>query len=339
MKAAVLKEARKMVIEEVSTPTAGPGEIVMKMKYVGICGSDLHLYMTGLMPPDTIMGHECAGVVVEVGEGVEGWEVGDRAAAYGGRECGKCFWCRNGHSNICAEVGGIGLGANPGGYADFLKVMPDQMMKLPDEVSLQDASLLDPFSTAFRAIRLSGFRMRDTALVMGAGPIGLCVIQQLKLAGARVLVVTEMVERRAKAAKAAGADVVLDPNKDDVLGELEKLTGGIGVDYVFECVGVPDTTQEAFRLVRRAGKVVFVGVCMEPATVMPVFWLIKEVSMQATMGFSRSEIETSLDLLHKGALTSDGLVTETVTLDQVPAAFERLLSPNDEIKVLIEFDD
>jgi (R,R)-butanediol dehydrogenase/meso-butanediol dehydrogenase/diacetyl reductase len=338
MKAAVLKEQRKMVIEEVPTPTAGPGEIVLKMKYVGICGSDLHLYMTGLMPPDTILGHECAGIVVEVGEGVEGWQVGDRAAVHGGRSCGKCFLCRNGNSNICRELPGIGLGANPGGYAEYLRVMPDQMAKVPDGVSLQDASLLDPFSTAYRGIRLAGFGMRETALVMGAGPIGLCVIQQLKLAGARVLVATEGVERRAKAAKAFGADVVMDPN-DDVLTKLEDLTGGIGIDYVFECVGVPDTTQEAFRLVRIAGKVVFVGVCMEPATVMPVFWLIKEVSMQTTMGFSQSEFETSLDLIDKGVLTSDGLVTETVPLDAVPDAFERLLTPNDEIKVLVGFDD
>lgn len=339
MKAAVLKEAKKMVIEEVPTPTAGPGEVVLKMKYVGICGSDLHLYMTGLMPPDTIMGHECAGVVVEVGEGVEGWEPGDRAAAHGGRACGKCFWCLNGNSNICGQLGGFGLGANPGGYADYLRVMPDQMVKVPDEVSLQDASLLDPFSTAFRGIRLSGFGMRDTALVMGAGPIGLCIIQQLKLAGARVIAATEMVERRAKAAKAFGADVVLNPNEDNVLAAMEELTGGIGVDYVFECVGIPDTTQEAFRLVRKAGKVVLVGVCMEPATVMPVFWLIKEISMQTTMGFSQSEFHTSLDLLQKGILKSDGLITETITLDQVPEAFERLLTPNDEIKVIVEFDD
>jgi len=108
---------------------------------------------------------------------------------------------------------------------------------------------------------------------------------------------------------------------------------------VFECVGVPDTTQEAFHLVRRAGKVVLVGVCMEPATVMPVFWMLQEISMQTSMGFVRSEFETSLDLIHKGKLKTDGLVTETVSLDGLPDAFERLLTPNDEIKVLVEFDD
>ena len=338
MKAAVLKDKRKMVIEEVPTPTAGPGEIVLKVKYVGICGSDLHLYMTGLMPPDTIMGHEVAGIVIEVGEGVEEWKPGDRAAVYGGLACGKCFWCKSGNSSICREAGGIGLGDMPGGYAEYLRAMPEMMVRLPDGVSLSDASLLDPFSTAFRAINLAGFRMRDTALVMGAGPIGLCIIQQLKLAGARLVVATEMVERRAKAAKTAGADVVLDPG-DDVMGKMEEMTDGVGIDYVFECVGIPDTTQEAFNLVRRAGKVVLVGVCMEPATVYPVLWMIKELSMQTTMGFTRREFETSLDLIHKGRLVTDGLVTETVSLDQVPEAFERLLSPNDEIKVLLEFPD
>ena len=338
MKAAVLKDKRNMVIEEVPDPKAGSGEVIVKMKYVGICGSDLHLFATGLLPPDTIMGHESAGVVVEVGEGVEDWEAGDRVAIYGGLSCKKCFWCKRGQTNLCRDAGGIGLGDMPGGYAELLRAFPEQMVKVPDEVSLSDATLLDPFSTAVHAVVLSGFQIRDTAVVMGAGPIGLCIIQQLKLAGARVVIATELVEKRAKAAKDFGADIVMDPN-DDVLGAMDKLTGGVGADYVFECVGIPDTTQEAFSLVRRAGKVVLVGVCMEPATVMPVFWVLKEVAMQTTMGFVRSEFESSLDLIHKGVLKTEGLVTETVSLDQLPDAFERLLTPNDEIKVLVEYDD
>ncbi|NQU07254.1 MAG: alcohol dehydrogenase catalytic domain-containing protein [Candidatus Abyssubacteria bacterium] len=338
MKAAVLKDKRNMVIEEVPDPKAGPGEVIIKMKYVGICGSDLHLFATGLLPPDTIMGHESAGVVAEVGEGVEDWEAGDRVAIYGGLSCKKCFWCKRGQTNLCRDVGGIGLGDMPGGYAELLRAFPEQMVKVPDGVSLSDATLLDPFSTAVHAVVLSGFQIRDTAVVMGAGPIGLCIIQQLKLAGARVVIATELVEKRAKAAKDFGADIVMDPN-DDVLGAMDKLTGGVGADYVFECVGIPDTTQEAFSLVRRAGKVVLVGVCMEPATVMPVFWVLKEVAMQTAMGFVRSEFESSLDLIHKGVLKTEGLVTETVSLDRLPDAFERLLSPNDEIKVLVEYDD
>jgi threonine dehydrogenase-like Zn-dependent dehydrogenase len=176
----------------------------------------------------------------------------------------------------------------------------------------------------------------DTALVMGAGPIGLCIIQELKLAGARLIVATERVQRRAQAAKQFGADIVLSPN-DDVLNTLADLTGNVGVDYVFECVGVPDTTQEAFNLVRRAGKVVLVGVCMEPATVQPVLWMIKELSMQTTIGFTREDLEGSLDMVRRGMLKTDGLVSETVPLERLPEAFERLLSPNTELKVLVEF--
>ncbi len=173
---------------------------------------------------------------------------------------------------------------------------------------------------------------------MGAGPIGLCTIQQLKQAGARLVAVTEFVEKRARLAKEWGADVVLKPD-DDVLGKLSELTSGAGVDYVFECVGVPDTTQEAFNLVRRAGKVVLVGVCMDPATVQPVMWMIKEVSMQTSMGFTRGEYESMLDLIHKKFLRTDGFVSETISIEQLPEAFERILSPNDEIKVLVEFGD
>jgi 2-desacetyl-2-hydroxyethyl bacteriochlorophyllide A dehydrogenase len=338
MKAAVFKDTRTLVIEEVPTPKAGPGEIILKMKYVGICGSDLHLYSTGLLPPDTIMGHECAGVVAGIGDGVEGWKVGERAGVQGGLNCGKCFWCRQGQINLCREVGGIGLGDMPGGYAEYIKLFPSMLVKAPEHVSLSDVALLDPFSTAFHALRLSGFQIADTALVMGAGPIGLCVIQQLKLAGAKLICVTEKVERRARAAKLFGADFVFDPG-DDVLGKLAELTDDIGVDYVFECVGVPDTTQEAFNLVRRAGKVVLVGVCMELATVHPVLWVIKEVSMQTSIGFVRDDMLTSMNQIARGVLKTNGLVSEIIPLEKLPDAFERLLAPNKEIKILVEFPD
>lgn len=338
MKAAILREKQKMTVEEIPDPKAGPGEVVIKVKYTGICGSDLHLYLTGLLPPDSILGHETCGCIAKIGEGVEDWSVGDEVGIYGFVPCGECFWCRRGRSNICPNGQGIGLGSLPGAYAEFLKVHSKMLVRIPEGVNLADVTLLDPFSTAARGILLSGFKMRETALVMGAGPIGLCVIQQLKLSGAQLVVVTEGVQKRSQLAKEWGADLVLDPN-DDVLTRSSELTNGIGVDYVFECVGVPATTQEAFNLVRRAGTVVLVGVCMEPAEVHPVFWMLKEVAMQTTMGFDRDQFVGTLDLIHKGVLNTDGFVTETISIDQVPDAFERLLSPNDEIKVLVDFPD
>ncbi len=338
MKAAVLKDKRTLVIEEVPTPKAGPGELVMEVKYVGICGSDLHLYSTGLLPPDTIMGHECAGVIAEVGEGVEGLSVGEKVGVYGGLTCNKCYWCKRNMTNLCRDMGGIGIGDMPGAYAKFLKAFPSNLVKLPEGTDLRDAALIDPFATAFHAINLSGFHFGDTALVMGAGPIGLCTIQELKLSGARLVAATELVEGRGRAAYEFGADIVMDAS-DDVLGKLAELTGGVGVDYVFECVGVPDTTQEAFNLVRRAGKVVLVGVCMEPATVMPVLWVIKEVSMQTTIGFTRDDFIGTLDLMRKGILKTGGLISEMITLDDLPKTFERLMSPNKELKVMVEFSD
>ena len=338
MKAAILKDRKNMVVEDVPTPTAGPGEVVVKMKYVGICGSDLHLYGTGLLPPDVIMGHECAGTIAELGEGVEGWSVGEKVGIYGVVPCGKCPSCLLGRSNLCTDTEGIGLGMLPGAYAEFMKVYSGMLMKLPDNVSLQDTALLDPYTTAARGIMLSGFRMRETALVIGAGPIGLCTLQQLRLAGASFVAVTEPVERRARLAWEWGADIVLNPN-EDVHDELLRYTNDTGVDYVFECVGIPDTTQESFNLVKRGGKVVLVGVCMEPATVQPLLWMLKEASMQTSMGFTRPEMEGTLALMNKGVLKTEGFVSETISIEQLPETFERLLTPNQEIKVLVEFSD
>ncbi len=338
MRAAILRGKRDMVVEEIPTPTAEPGEIIVKIKYAGICGSDLHLFVTGLLPPDVIMGHECSGVIVELGDSVEGWSVGEKVAVHGSITCGQCPSCLAGRPNICTSSVGVGFGQLTGAYAEFMKVYPGMLLKIPQDINLQDIALVDPFTTAARGIMLSGFRMRETALVVGAGPIGLCTIQQLKMAKASFVAATEPVEKRARLAKEWGADIVLDP-KDNVVAELEQHTHDIGVDYVFECVGIPATTHESFNLVRHAGKVVLVGVCMEEMTTQPLFWMLKEVSMQTSMGFTRSEFEATLDLMCKGAFKTDGFVSETISLAQLPGMFERLLSPNEEIKVLVEFPD
>jgi (R,R)-butanediol dehydrogenase/meso-butanediol dehydrogenase/diacetyl reductase len=337
MKAAVYKEPKKLVIEDVPAPIAGADEVIVKVKNVGICGSDLHFSAYGLVPPDTIMGHEVTGTIVSVGSEVKKWKEGDRMLLYFVAPCGKCPACGRGDTHLCWEGTIVGGGTLPGGFAEYLKVLPEMVIPLAPDANMRDASLADPVASSYRAVLLSGIKPGDTALVMGAGPIGLCLLQHLKSAGIEQVVVSEPVARRGELAAELGADTLLNPAKDDIDSECKKLTDGAGPDFVFDCVGIPDTVMEAAALVRISGKVVWVGVCMESTTITPVMWMLKEISIQTSLGFTKSQMEYCLELILERKINADRLISEVISLDEVPHAFERLQKPNTEVKIIVEF--
>ncbi len=337
MKAAVLKEARKLVIEEVPDPEASPTEVVVKVKDVGICGSDLHLYSRGLVPPDSIMGHEVTGVIASVGGGVADWKEGDRVWLSGGAPCGKCEYCLDKNFEMCQHHQSIGLGSLPGGYAEYIKVPTTFMKRLPDDVSLRETALLDTLGCSYHAAVLSAINRGESALVMGAGPIGLFLIQCLKLLGAKPILLSEPVSVRAALGRELGANYVLNPTEDNVEIECQKLTGGFGPDMVFECVGKPSTVLESVQLVRRQGKVIWVGVCFDDVTFIPALWFFKQISIQMSFGMDWNDVETCLKLIQGKKVVVDKLISEIITLEELPDAFERLTRPNSEVKIVVEF--
>ncbi len=337
MKAVVFKEANKLAVENVPEPVANPNEVVVKVKDVGICGSDLHFCSFGLVPPDTIMGHEVTGTVASVGKEVVGWKEGDRMLLYFGAPCGRCAACRLGNTHLCWDGAIVGNGIIPGGFAEYFKVPPEMLIPIPAGTDMRDASLADPVATTYRAVLLSGISPGDTALVMGAGPIGLCLTQHLKAKGIEQVVLSEPVEKRARLGEELGADVVLDPKKHDVDAECKRLTDGLGPDFVFDCVGTPETVLAAPALVRPAGKVVWVGVCMEPLSITPVMWMLKEIALVTSLGFTKAQMEKGLELIRTKNIVVDKLISEIISIDQVPEAFERLMKPNDEVKIVAEF--
>jgi L-iditol 2-dehydrogenase len=340
MKAAVYKEARKMVIEDVDDPVAGPGEVVVKVKYVGICGSDLHLYSYGFLPSDYTMGHEATGTIVSVGDGVEGWKEGDRVLLIGGNTCGECDWCKKYDNQYCRRARSIGVGDLPGAYAEYVKVPTRLLVRLADDAGMMEPALLDPLGCGHNGVIRSGITPEQTALVVGAGPIGLFAVHYLKALGVRQVILSEPVERRAKLGAELGADIVFNPNKVNLETEVKKLTDGLGPEVVIECVGIEKTTLESVSMVRHSGTVVWLGVCMDQVSFIPAFWMLKNISIELIMGFGRStKIPEYLQFIQDRREDVRKTITEIIRLDGVPDAFERLLTPNTEVKVMVEFDD
>lgn len=337
MRAVAFQEARKLELVEREIPTAKDGQIIVKTNHCGICGSDLHLYQNGLLPQGAVMGHEMAGHVVEVGAGVTSLREGDRVVNSGGNHCGHCKYCRAGLLMQCPEAAGVGLGQWDGGYAEYVRMTPKMVSKLPEAVSTSTATLLDPVSTSYHAIQRGGGCAGKIVYVMGLGPIGAALCHMLRFCGARLIVAGEYVQRRRELGKQLGADVVFDPRETSPQHVLDELTDGLGPEMVFEVVGVPGTMHEAIMLCRPRGTMVLVGVCMEPESIVNAFWQLREVNIVTTMGFDQHELEMNRDLIAAGKIDPTPLITERIDLAAVPDAFERLSHPNTESKIVIEF--
>lgn len=328
MKAAVFKRADLLEIEDLPLPKAGPGELVVKVHYCGICGSDLHRYHYGLMAPGVVMGHEYAGVVTEVGAGVEGWQVGDRAIR--GVRAGLLG------SRYSAREKGFTLDVSlSGGYAEYCAAPAATLLRIPEGLSDEVASLSEPLAVGVHAARLSSIKMGDAVVVLGAGPIGLLALQAVKQAGPRLLVVSEPVAARRELALRLGADVAIDPLRVDPVAECVRLTDGPGPDVVFECAGAKPTLQQSLEMVRKRGQVVLVALCMEPCRVSPLDWVGREVQLQCSYGSEPLDWQIVLSLLASGKVQGQPLISNVVPLAEIQSAFQSLLNPTDELQVLV----
>lgn len=338
MRAAVLKGARDLVVEEVPDPEPETGEVVVRVEKVGICGSDLHLYASGLLPPDLIMGHETAGIIADVGSGVDGWREGDRVWLAGGADCGTCDHCLNGRHELCQNHLSLGTGPLPGAYADYVKVPARFLTRLPDDIDMREAALIEPLGCAHHAVDLSAIESGESALVIGGGPIGLFVVHFLKCRGIGPVILSEPNVGRAALGRELGADAVLDPSGDNIDQESKELTNGIGPDVVYECVGSPGTTLESISLVRKCGVAVWVGVCIQEVSFVPALWMLKRPTLQMSFGMGSTRTMAHYLRFVRDRGTEIGrVITEAITLDQLPDAFERLLRPGDGVKILVEF--
>ena len=340
MRAAVFKEVSKpLVIEMLEDPTPRPTEIIIKVKNCGICGSDLHMTeKTSIMPlpSGSVMGHEFAGEVLEVGSAVKHlWKPGDRLAGFPVICCGDAtpclIWSGRG---LCSKMTPVGLGQAPGAYAEYVRIGASNGYKLPDSVSFREGAMVEPLAVGLHAVDMAKMPRGATVLVIGAGPVGLAVMLWAKFLGARHVIVSEKAPVRQEMAARFGATDCIDPSQP-LTAQVEKIAGK-GPDIIFECVGVPGLLMNAMAEAPRGGRIVVAGVCQQPDTIMPLMGIMKELELQFVLGYRPADFDYVIAMIAADRIDVGHMITDIVTLDTLPNAFEALRKPSHQCKVMLE---
>ncbi|WP_243229659.1 2,3-butanediol dehydrogenase [Microbacterium sp. CIAB417] len=336
MKAAVFHAQEDLRVEEVEEPSPGPGQVKLRNAFAGICGSDLHVYyspeaagldfdhphpVTGSTLPQ-ILGHEFSGTVVELGEGVTDVKVGDRVAVWPIYYCGECPACRKGMFNACQKIGFHGLSSHGGGMAAFTTVDAAKLHVLPDNVDLRMGALVEPMSVAWHAVSRANLEAGQTALIAGAGPIGIGVWFALKARGIDKVLVSEPSADRRAIISALGATVV-DPVNEDLAAAVTDLTGGTGVDAAFDAAGAGPAITSALANLTPGGRVVVVAIHERPMEFLPTQLVMAETEIAGALAYLPEDFDAVIAAMAAGVYDTTGWVQE-VPLDGVVDAIHAL---------------
>lgn len=339
MRAAVYRApGAPLEITAVPDPVAGPGEIVVRLKDCGICGSDLHAARSTkfAMPAGTIMGHELAGVVEEVGAGVEGFTRGDAVVAMSYVACGHCAMCQAGIGVRCLASKPLGFGEVAGGFAELMKTRPGSLFKVPAGMSLRAAAMIEPLVVGLHGLRRARFQLGDSVLIMGAGSIGLVTLMWARLAGASMIVVSEIALARRDLALKLGADAAVDPRMRNPAGEMARLTGA-APDVVFECIGEPGTLAQAINYASRGGRVAVLGTSMEDDGFAPGSAMSRELDIYFSLGLEPGEVETTIASVASGRIAAEAMISHVIGLEELPQAFKASGEGGVAGKLMVEF--
>jgi len=341
MKALLLSEYGHLEVTDLPVPTLRPDELLVRVAACGICGSDVHGYdgSSGRRIPPIVMGHEAAGVVETVGADVSNFLPGDRVTFDSTVYCGSCPSCLRGEVNLCdrREVLGVSCGdyRRAGAFAEFVAVPARIAYKLPDSLAFHEAAILEAVSVALHAVSLVPIRPESTALVFGAGTIGLLLQQALKVAGCSRVVVSDIDSTRLKLSEQLGATVTLKSGPD-LVSRVMEVTNGIGVDVAVEAVGITPTISSAVDCVRKGGTVLLVG-NITPEVTIPLQKVVsRQIRLQGSCA-SAGEYPQAIELMNTGRINVGPLITARASLDQGPRWFERLHSHEPNLmKIVLE---
>jgi 2-desacetyl-2-hydroxyethyl bacteriochlorophyllide A dehydrogenase len=321
---------------ELPDPVPDAGEAVVDIAFCGICGSDLHMLPSPAITPGSVMGHEFSGAISALGEGVEGWSVGDRVSVLPGTPCGECPQCRSDREHLCMQgvLRGHGLGGRPGAYAERVVVSAESLFALPDSVSDEHGALVEPLAVGVHAETLAQIGPDEPVCVLGAGPIGVMTALALRAGGAERIVVVEPGDhRRERIEKLGFTAIPLDGVHEALIAELD----GELPAAVFECAGHPAALGLALELVAPAGTIVACGVLEEPVPINQLLLIMKEARILGAFAYRREDFERAIELLASDELPAAELVTEVAPLGRAQEMFDELRRPGTEqLKVLLK---
>ena len=337
MKASRFLGNKTFAVTDLPTPHAGPGELVLRNQVCGVCGTDVHIYHgepgSADVNPPVVLGHEYSGEVVEVGEGVTGFAVGDHVTVDPNIYCGECVYCRNGKKQLCETMQAVGV-TRDGGFGEYSLVPAAQAFKLGDSVPYEAGAMAEPVACCLHGIDLAGIKAGDRVCIVGGGAIGLIMLQLAKLSGASSLVLSEPNEKRRQVALSLGADAAIDPTAPDA-GSAYEAALGDGADVVIECVGNNAAVKSAFQLARKGATIVLFSVPKVDATFdLPLFDVYKkELTIRGSF-VNPDTHERAVRLINSGKLDFTSIITHRFNLDQLPEAIAMQMS-SESIKVVV----
>ena len=325
MKAALLNGPCSITVKDVDIPDVPPGFALLRSARTGICGSDLHMYRGDWAQPKYAGGHELAGIVERIGEGVTRVSVGDPACAECFSHCGTCRFCILGEYQLCDHRVFIASAAH-GGFAEYALLHESSLYRMPKDMSLEHGALVEPLAVSHRAVCQTGLRGGESLAVIGAGAIGLTAVIAGRALGAGRVIATARYPHQAELAERLGATDVVLGEGDTLRKEINALTGGMGVDTVVETTATSSGLNDAFHLARKAGRVSLVGGYSKPVSAELGMVVGKELIIVGSCcyGFhgARTDFEAAIDLLYTGKASADAMVTHRFSLDETPAAFQ-----------------
>ncbi len=327
MKVAVMLGLEKMGFEQRDIPTPKDDEVLVKLEYVGICGSDLHYYESGaigefVVKPPFVLGHEPGGTVVEVGKNVKHLKVGDRVALEPGKTCGHCEFCKTGRYNLCPDVVFFATPPVDGVFQEYVAHEADLCFKLPDQVSTMEGALIEPLAVGFHAAMQGGARAGQTAVVMGAGCIGLVTMMALKAMGVSKVYVVDILQKRLDKALELGTDGVINGSQQDAVEAVRKLTEGKGCDLAIETAGTQITTVQTIHMTKKGATIVLVGYSASGEMTLPIsLALDKELTFKTVFRY-RHIYPMAIEAVASGKVNLKGIVTNLFTLDEIQQAMD-----------------
>jgi L-iditol 2-dehydrogenase len=328
MKALVLEKYNHFVYRDFENPKISDNEVLIKVRAAAICGSDVHGMdgSTGRRIPPVIMGHEASGEIVETGSLVQGYCVGDRVTFDSTVYCGKCSYCKQGKINLCDNRRVLGVSCEDyriqGAFAEYLAVPEHILYRIPDGVSYEKAAMVEPLSIALHAVNMTDIKVNDTAVVVGAGMIGLLIIQVLAISGCSKVIALDLDQGKLDMAAGFGAETI-DAKSPDVPEKVKKHNHGRGADIAFEAVGITPTIQTAISALKKGGHLILVG-NVSPEIALPLQKIVTgEISLQGSCA-SSGEYDTCLDLIVSGKIDVEAFISAVAPLSEGDMWFHKL---------------